>query len=250
MNRMIAVTLTCCFVAVSAFDVWAQDTMWEDGGPAYIYVKPGKKPVHHMPYDEALQCVDCHAWDGVDAYSSATMGLKKSKTGRLPRAEIGTAVVQALRGTGNYREMYALATAFGSQPLATCIEFTLDPQTFTWYASSEKQTEKLFHLAANANVSLVWVKPRADLDYFKNPLGVQIVGTAELLKAGDPGFEEARNICLSTVRLPPGVVLSEPLLKQIRKNQLVTKITPRRIVITSHAFRARGQHLKQIWEAQ
>ncbi|MCP4715665.1 MAG: pyridoxamine 5'-phosphate oxidase family protein [Deltaproteobacteria bacterium] len=248
MQKTILITCLAAATFLTGTIVLAQDSSWTPGGPKYIYVKPGKKPARHMPYDKELKCISCHKWDGTDAYSSATMGLKKSTTGRLPKAEIEKAIVAALKGNGNHREMYALATSFNNKPLATCIEFTLDPKTMIFYASSEKQTEKLFHIAANPNASLVWVKPRTDVKYFIDPMGVQVVGKAEQLKLGDPGFEEALQICLATVHLPPGVTLTEPMLKNIRKNQLITKITPQRIVMTSHEFRAKGQHLKQIWE--
>ena len=170
---MVAGCLTLLLVC-GAQSAAAQEDTWKDGGPKYIYVKPGKKPARHMPYDKELKCIDCHKWNGVDAYTAATMTLKKSVTGRLPRSEIRAAIVDALKGAGNYREMYVLSTAFNNQPLGTCIEFTLNPATLTLYASSEKQTEKLFHVAANEKVCLVYVRTRADRKYFIDPLGVQI----------------------------------------------------------------------------
>jgi hypothetical protein len=45
-------------------------------------------------------------------------------------------------------------------------------------ASSKKQTEKLFHIAANPKASMVYVRARNDMNYFLDPLGVQIVGRA------------------------------------------------------------------------
>jgi hypothetical protein len=228
----------------------AQDASREKGGPEYIYITPKKKPMRHMPYDEELKCVDCHKWNGVDAYTSATMTLKKSRTGRLPREKIRASIIDALKGAGNYREMYVLSTSFDNEPLGTCMEFTLDPQTLALYASSEKQTEKLFHIAANPSVCLVYVRHRDDYQYFVDPLGVQIVGNAVQLKAGDPDFEKALKICLESVHLPPGIELTPEMLKNIRNNQLITKVIPERIVITDHRFRTKGMHLKQIWEKQ
>jgi len=227
----------------------AQTNEWTDGGPKYIYVKPLKKSPVHMPYDEDMKCLDCHKWDGTDAYTAATLTLKKSQKGRLPKKEIKAAILETLRGLGNYREMYVLATAFDNRPLATCMEYTVDPDTLIFYGSSEKQGEKLFHIAANEKVSLVYVKHRSDLDYFTDPIGVQVVGTAEQLKLGDPGFDAAFDVCLSTVILPEGMTLTPKMKKALKKNQLVTKVTPQRIVITHHKFRSGGYHLKQIWEA-
>jgi hypothetical protein len=229
-----------------------ESVSWKRGGPKYIYVDVGdaKKPSFHMPFDEKMQCLHCHKYDKVDAYTAATMTLKKSKTGRMAQEEIKQAIMEALKGIGNYREMYVLSTSFNNKPLATCIEFTIDPKTFTFYASSEKQTEKLFHIASNPNVSMVYVKNRDDKRYFIDPLGVQIVGKAEQFKAGDPEFEEAFQISLATVHLPPGMELTPEMLARLRKNQLITKITPERIVLANHEFRKKGLHFKQIWEAE
>lgn len=249
MRRICGGLLIVMMVFLYSGSGFTQVNELKDGGPKYIYVKPIKKTLLHMPYDEELKCLDCHKWDGVDAYTSATMSLVKSKKGRLPKKEIKAAILDTLKGLGNYREMYVLATALNNKPLATCMEYVIDPESLTLYASSEKQGEKLFHLAANKDVSLVYVKHRNDLDYFKDPIGVQVVGTAEQLKLGDPGFDEAFDLCVSTVIMPEGLVLTPEFIKKIKKNQLVTKITPNRIIITHHKFRAAGQHFKQIWEA-
>jgi len=48
-----------------------------------------------------------------------------------------------------------MATSFNNEPLATCPEFTIDLYTPTFYALSEKQTEKLFQLAANPRAPAV-----------------------------------------------------------------------------------------------
>ena len=249
MKQIVEAVIILIMVFVSAGIGYAQVDELKDGGPKYIYVKPLKKSPLHMPYDEEMKCIDCHKWDGVDAYTSATMSLAKSKKGRLPKEEIKAAILDTLKGRGNYREMYVLATAFNNKPLATCMEYVIDQESLTLYASSEKQGEKLFHVAVNKDVSLVYVKHRDDLDYFKDPIGVQIVGIAEQLKLGDPGFDEAFDICVSTVIMPEGMVLTPEFIKKIKKNQLVTKITPKRIIITHYAFRAAGHHFKQIWEA-
>ena len=94
------------------------------------------------------------------------------------------------------------------------------------------------------------MKRRDDKDYFKDPVGVQIVGQAEQLKLGDPEFEKAFDISLSTVIMPQGMQLTPEMKEHLKKNQLVTKITPERIVITHHEFRSKGLHFKQIWEAK
>ena len=255
MKHSIAALAAAAVVIAGAGMPWAQAAGWKDGGPAYIYVSPVKKSPFHMPYDEALKCADCHRWDGADAYTAATMTLAKSAKGRLPRAEIKKAILETLKGTGDYREMYAMATAFRNEPLATCLEFTLDPESMSLYASSEKQTEKLFHIAANGRASLVYVKHRDDMKYFMDPVGVQISGRAVQLKYGDPGFDQAAELCLQTAmhHMPDEMKSKMPreaMLASIRKNQLITKIIPERIVITRGEFVRRGLHRKQIWLAR
>lgn len=97
---------------------------------------------------------------------------------------------------------------------------------------------------------MVYVKHRDDKNYFVDPVGVQIVGKAEQLKDGDPEFDKAFNFCLSTTILPPGFKLTPEMLEKIKKNQLITKVIPQRIVITNGEFRKKGLHFKQIWEAE
>ncbi len=249
MKRVIGAVVIFMILMVYSDTGFAQADELKDGGAKYIYVKPTKKSPLHMPYDEELKCIDCHKWNGVDAYTSATISLTKSKKGLLPKQEIKSVILDTLKGNGNYREMYVLASSFNNKPLATCMEYVIDKENLTLYASSEKQGEKLFHLAVNKDVSLVYVKHRDDLDYFKDPVGVQIVGEAEQLKLGDPGFDEAFEICVSTVILPAGFTLTPEFVAGLKKNQLVTKITPKRIIITHHKFRKAGHHFKQIWEA-
>ena len=247
-RTMLAVTIGM-LITFNLRSGFAETAAWKNGGPEYLYPKVGEKPPNHdrsYPHDENLKCMDCHKYDGVDAYTAATMTLKKSKVGRMSRSGIEKAIIDALKGNGNHREMYVLSTSFNDKPLATCIEFTLDPKTLIFYASSEKQTEKLFHMAANPDVSMVFVKHRDDGKYFRDPLGVQIVGKAIQLKASDPEFMEALNFSLATIDIP----ITPELIEYIKKTQLVTKVIPERIVIANSEFRGKGLHFKQIWEAE
>jgi hypothetical protein len=183
------------------------------------------------------------------------MTLTKSAKGRLPQQDIKKAILETLKGTGDYREMYMMATSFKNEPLASCLEFILDPETMCLFASSEKQTEKLFHIAANGRASLVYVRQRNDMKYFMDPIGVQITGRAVQLKHGDAGFDQAAELCLQTAmnHMPEEMKQKMPrevMLASIRKNQLITKVIPERIVITMGDFVKKGLHRKQIWVAQ
>ena len=248
---LIAVCMTLAFTGVC----FAEQAGWKKGGPDFIYEKAKKKSPYHHVYDEELKCLDCHKYDGVDAYTSATMTLKKTKKGRMRREEIEKAIIEALKGTGNYKDMYALGTSFDNKPLVTAIEFVFDPKTFTFIGGSEKQTEKLFHMASNENVSLLYVKQREDREYFVDPLGVQIVGKAKLLTGSDPEFEDAMKIylpTLSTFQSKEGKEMMnnmDKLMKWAAKG-ISTKIVPERIVILNAKFREKGYHMKQIWEAE
>ena len=230
----------------------AEQTAWEKGGPKWLYVTPTKKPPHHGVYDESMKCLDCHSYDGVDAYTSATMAMQKSKKGTAPRKEIEEAVLNTLKGQGDYREIYALATSYENKPLSTVIEFVIDPATFTFYAMSEKQTEKLFQMASNQNVSLAYMKQRENYDYFGSALGVQIVGKATVLQGTDPEFEKAARIYIPTLPMPaPNPTMPQPpsvdaLIEMIRAGKIITKVVPERIVIMNRSFKEKGFHAVQI----
>lgn len=230
----------------------AEQTAWEKGGPKWIYVNPTKKPPHHGVYDEKMKCLDCHSYDGIDDYTSATMAMKKSKKGTAPSKEIEESVLNTLKGKGDYREIYTLATSYENKPLATVIEFVIDPATFTFYAMSEKQTEKLFQMASNQNVSLAYMKQRENYDYFGSALGVQIVGKATVLQGTDPEFEKAARIYIPTLPMPaPNPTMPQPpsvdaLIEMIKGGKIITKVVPERIVIMNRGFKEKGYHAVQI----
>ncbi len=240
----------CCLVAVVLLVPlaagFAEDTKYEKGGPKYLYIKATKAPPQHPAYDKDIKCQECHVYAGVDAYTAATMTLKKSKTGALSREEIEKRIAEIVKGKGDYREIYILSTAYKNKPLATPIEFVLDPRTLNLYAMSERQTEKLFHVASNQNVSCAYVKQLEHHNYFKEPLSIQVVGKAQLLRGKDPGFAEALNIYLPTLPLK----LTPELLQAIKETKIVTKVTPERIIIRDYTQKEKGNRMVQIWERQ
>ncbi len=247
---LLAAALLILSLVVSAY---AEEAVWPQGGPDYLYVKPLRKPQHHGVFDKGMKCLDCHRYDGVDAYTSATMALQKTVKGRAPREMVRQAILTVLRGKGDNREIYVMATSFENKPVATVIEFVIDPETMNLYAMSEKQTEKLFHIASNPNVSLAYVKHRDDYDYFSGALGVQIVGRAVQLKGTDPDFEAAARMYIPTLPLPqPNAMIPQPppidtLVEAVRPNKIITKIIPERISILNREFKEQGYHAMQIW---
>ncbi len=253
MKKICVLSVAVMLVAYAA-GAGAAEQEWKPGGPDYLYVKPLKKPKHHGVFDQGMKCLDCHRYDGVDAYTSATMTLKKTEKGRAPRDMIQQEILSALRGKGDYREIYVMATSFDNKPVATVIEFVIDPATMNLYAMSEKQTEKLFHIASNPNVSLAYVKQLADYDYFSGALGVQIVGKAVQLKGTDPDFDAAAAIYIATLPMPqPSPMQPQPpdvetLIGVVRASKIITKIVPERISILNRNFKDQGFHAMQIWE--
>ena len=219
----------------------------------FLYTRPGDKPQAHALVDEEIACVKCHPikMKDIDGYSSATISLTQSKAGVLPKKELENRIVEVLSGKKG-REIYVLSTSYHNKPLSTVIEFVIDPETFTFYSVSEKQTEKLFHINENSQVSLAYVKPAEN--YFKEILGVQIVGKAELLTGKDPEYAKGLEIYLPSLLLmippipPNDTAMLNAVKERISKSKIMTKITPERIVLKDITLKARGLRLTQIWE--
>jgi nitroimidazol reductase NimA-like FMN-containing flavoprotein (pyridoxamine 5'-phosphate oxidase superfamily) len=169
----------------------------------------------------------------------------------MPRSLLEQWIDTALRGNGNYREIYVLGTSFRNVPLTTIMEFRYDPTTFTLYGISVNQTEKLFHMASNPRVSLSTVKHSADYTYFRKERGVQIEGRAQLLRGSSPGFEKAARIYLPTMAtLPDNTAfenLPRGLYEEIKKNKIIIKIVAERILIQQLSFKEKGYNTIQLW---
>ena len=218
----------------------------------FLYVKSGDMPRLHVMFDEDLKCVACHPLKtkDIDGYTSATMTLKLSQKGVLPKEDIEKRVVEVLQGKHG-REIFVLSTSYNNKPLSTIIEFVIDPKTLNLYSMSERQGEKLFHMFENDQVSLAYVRP-AD-NYFKETLGVQIVGKAQLLTGKDPAYEEGLEIYLpSLFKMIPNPPTDPEKLsafkKRISKTKIMTKVTPDRIVLRDIYLKKQGFRNFQIWE--
>ena len=89
MKRTMLVVTIGMLITFNLRSGFAETAAWKNGGPEYLYPKVGEKPPNHdrsYPHDENLKCMDCHKYDGVDAYTAATMTLRKSKVGRMSRS--------------------------------------------------------------------------------------------------------------------------------------------------------------------
>jgi len=237
---------------LSAMAIVLSGTLCHAIDPALLYVKPGDMPPMHFPVEETVKCVDCHPLNikGIDGYTSATMTLKKSTLGVMPREEIAKRVVEVLQGKHG-REIFVLATSHNNKPLATIIEFVIDPKTMTLYAMSERQGEKLFQMNENNQVSLAYVRPAEN--YFRETLGVQIVGKAELLSGKDPGFAEGLEIYFPTIlymlpEMPKDPASLQAFKDSIIRTKIMTRITPERIVLRDNSLKAKNLRSFQVWE--
>jgi uncharacterized protein YhbP (UPF0306 family) len=186
----------------------------------------------------------------MDGYTSATMTLKKSTLGVMPQDEIAKRVTEVLQGKHG-REIFVLATSHNNKPLATIIEFVIDPKTMNLYAMSERQGEKLFQMNENSQVSLAYVRPAEN--YFRETLGVQIVGKAELLSGKDPGFAEGLEIYFPTIlymlpEMPKDPASLQAFKDSIIKTKIMTRITPERIVLRDNSLKTKNLRSFQVWE--
>jgi len=239
-------------LGVASIAIFSITAFCKAGDNSFIYVKSGEKPPMHVIYDEEIKCVECHPLKtkDIDGYTSATMTLKKSKLGVMPKADIEKRIVEVLQGKHG-REIFVLATSYHNKPLATIIEFAIDPKTLNLYAMSERQGEKLFHMFENNQVSLAYVRPAEN--YFRETLGVQIVGNAQLLTGKDPGFEEGLEVYLPTLfhmlpNPPKDPVQLKAFKEKISKTKIMTKVTPERMVLRDIYLKAKGLRNFQIWE--
>ena len=218
----------------------------------FLYFKPGDMPKQHIIFDEEIKCVKCHPLKtkDIDGYTAATMTLTQSKLGVMPKADIEKRVVEALSGKHG-RDIFVLCTSYNNKPLSTVIELAIDPETLDFYSISERQSEKLFQMFYNDQVSFAYVKPAEN--YFKEVLGVQVIAKARLLTGKDPEFEKGLEIyvpsLLPMINLTPDDTAKINALKEkLRKTKIMTKYTPERIILKDIPLRAKGLRMTQIWE--
>lgn len=250
MKRLSALTVA----AIAIFAVTAPYAAEEKKDNSFIYVKSGDLPAMHVIFDETIKCAECHPLKtkDIDGYTSATMTLKKSSLGVMTREEIEKRVVEVLQGKHG-REIFVLSTSYNNKPLATIIEFAIDPKTLNLYGMSERQGEKLFQMHENPQVSLAYVRPAEN--YFRETLGVQIVGKAKLMTGSDPEFAEGIEIYLPTLLYmlpsPPKTPAEmEAFKEQIGKTKIMTRITPERIVLRDAFLKEKSLRNFQIWERE
>lgn len=86
-------------------------------------------------------------------------------------------------GTDSYREMYQIATVNQGVPQIASVEYFMDPETFTFYGSSESATGKVADLMANPTCALYWTRQlrQSDMTFAANyfmSYGIEVEGSA------------------------------------------------------------------------
>jgi general stress protein 26 len=206
----------------------------------------------HPEFEEGMACADCHEVT-VDAGTVATeawihkdyMGFSAGK-GLETNEETKKHFLDAV-GRKKQKKTYILATSINNVPLATTIEYAVDPDTMIMYGFSEKNTEKLFHIRANPRISLAWHKEFTD---FGTLLCVQIRGTVETID--DPSkFDEGFNVYPYEYGAD---VFKMPLpqwREQMKQMMTMTKITVDEIIISDAQYsKEKGVRIHQVWKRQ
>jgi hypothetical protein len=97
-------------------------------------------------------------------------------------------------------------------------------------------------------VSLGYLKYLEHGNYFKETLGVQVVGTGKLLLGTDPEFEELIRIYVPTLERMTKSKMTPERIEHIKKALVAIKITAERIVTLDHTMRGTDYRSTQIWQ--
>jgi hypothetical protein len=122
---------------------------------------------NHPVVEEGVTCNDCHEIK-LDAKTSATQAwlygdylMWKANEGIMPKNKLKERIVKIIGGK-KQKKTFILATSLNNKPLATTLDYSLDPDKMVVYSFSEKGTTKLNHIKNNPFVSLGWHKEFTD----------------------------------------------------------------------------------------
>ncbi len=255
------------FAAVSGCGRFAAETSTvpskADAAPlkAQAIVAAAEVDSGHPEIEPGLSCNDCHEIK-LDATTTATKVHLFGKTpaynegeGVMPKERVWAEIEKAIGGIKDDSKTFILATSLNNVPLSTTCEWTLDPKAKKLYGFHEAGTEKLRHIEANPRVSMNYHK-EFDSATFKDFLCVQIRGTARLIHGEDPDFERIMIELLPYefgARVPADATPEqrEARLKAFRqgvkKDFVISEITPEQITIANQQFRAQGMRVYQRW---
>jgi len=234
--KLFAVGLIACAVCLYGPAARADQDDQED---VPVLVLGTEMPEDH-PEIETLACFSCHTIRA-DARSSATQ-LYVKRSGGLSNDEVWKEIT-AFFGE---RQTCTLATVASSrrllffkrsEPFVTTIDFALDPENRIMYALSEIGTRKLGQMKKNARVALEYHNTQeARKKMFRC---LQMKGTAQVLSADDPRFDEGLKIFKTTFDV-----------ENIKRGMEMTRFIPDEILFYDLLRYKKGLNIYQIWRRQ
>lgn len=204
---------------------------------------------NHPAIEEGVTCNDCHEIK-LDAKTSATQAwlykdylMWKANEGIMPKDKLKERIVKIIGGK-KQKKTFILATSLNNKPLATTLDYSLDPDKMVLYSFSEKGTTKLNHIKNNPYVSLGWHKEFTD---FASTLCMQFMGTAELFEGTTKEFDEGLSIYYFEYGAEAQKIPVEQMKQMMKKGMIMTRITVDQITITDSTLKNEGFRTRQRW---
>ena len=204
---------------------------------------------NHPLIEEGVTCNDCHEIK-LDAKTSATQAwlygdylMWKANEGIMPRDKLKDRIIKIIGGK-KHKKTFILATSLNNKPLATTLDYSLDPDKMVLYSFSEKGTTKLNHIKSNPYVSLGWHKEFTD---FSSTLCMQFMGKAELFDGNTKEFDEGLSVYYFEYGAEAQKIPVEQMEQMMKKGMIMTRITVDQITITDSTLKNEGFRTRQRW---
>jgi len=204
---------------------------------------------NHPAIEEGVTCNDCHEIK-LDAKTSATQAwlykdylMWKANEGIMAKDKLKERIVKIIGGK-KQKKTFILATSLNNKPLATTLDYSLNPDKMVLYSFSEKGTTKLNHIKNNPYVSLGWHKEFTD---FASTLCMQFMGTAELFEGTTKEFDEGLSIYYFEYGAEAQKIPVEQMKQMMKKGMIMTRITVDQITITDSTLKNEGFRTRQRW---
>lgn len=203
----------------------------------------------HPQIEPGTSCNDCHEIK-LDAKTSATQVwlygnylMWKANEGIMPKDQLKKHIVKIIGGK-KQKKTFILATSLNNKPLATTLDYSLDPEKMVLYSFSEKGTTKLNQIKNNPYVSLGWHKEFTD---FSSTLCMQFMGKAELFDGTTKEFDEGLSVYYFEYGAEAQKIPVEQLKQMMKKGMIMTRITIDQITITDSTLKNAGFRTRQRW---
>lgn len=203
----------------------------------------------HPEIEPGMSCNDCHEIK-LDAKTSATQAwlygdylMWKANEGIMPNDKVKERIVKIIGGK-KQKKTFILATSLNNKPLATTLDYSLDPENMVLYSFSEKGTTKLNHIENNPAVSLGWHKEFTD---FASTLCLQIMGTAELFDGNNKEFDEGLSVYYFEYGAEAQKIPVEQMKQMMKKGMIMTRIRADQITLTDSSLKNEGYRTRQRW---